>query len=101
MIYMLFAFEAFYVQEQNLFCFYFLHCRWSLGSPVAIRSWLAWSLIADCCRLAVHSKLARSHGCDHSRSLLEEVARTLHAEGTGTLHAVTSATWWIPRPEVT
>ncbi|KAL0451318.1 UNVERIFIED_CONTAM: hypothetical protein Slati_1109900 [Sesamum latifolium] len=46
--------------------------RWSLGSLVAIHSWLAWSLIADCCRLAVHSELARSHGRDHSRSLLEE-----------------------------
>ncbi|KAL0386591.1 UNVERIFIED_CONTAM: hypothetical protein Slati_4545000 [Sesamum latifolium] len=78
-----------------------MHCRWSLGSLVAIHSWLGWSLIADCCRLAVHSELARSHGCDHSRSLLEEVAGSLHAEGTGALHAATSVTWCIPRPEVT
>ncbi|KAL0410794.1 UNVERIFIED_CONTAM: hypothetical protein Slati_3669100 [Sesamum latifolium] len=80
-----------------------MHCRWPLGSLVAIHSWLAWSLIADCCRLAVHSELARSHCRDHSRSLLEDhqVARSLHAEGTGALHAATSATWWIPRPEVT
>ncbi|KAL0427639.1 UNVERIFIED_CONTAM: hypothetical protein Slati_2938700 [Sesamum latifolium] len=70
-----------------------MHCRWPLGSLVAIRSWLAWSLIADCCRLAVHSELARSHGRDHNRSLLEEVTRSLHAEGTGALHAATSATW--------
>ncbi|KAL0448921.1 UNVERIFIED_CONTAM: hypothetical protein Slati_1448500 [Sesamum latifolium] len=30
-----------------------MHCRWPLGSLVVIHSWLAWSLIADCCRLAV------------------------------------------------
>ncbi|KAL0416533.1 UNVERIFIED_CONTAM: hypothetical protein Slati_3485200 [Sesamum latifolium] len=74
-----------------------MHCRWSLRSLVArvagrhpqlARVVADRRLLQACCSQRAHA-ISWSR---YSRSLLEEVAGSLHAEGTGALHATTSAT---------